>query len=123
MWRTQREVLEFGGADTRAAASFPQKLCTKLVKQTARWPLKRTPAEHAWRSALAVGECRRHRHFSRGDTGDSAREVKTREDGECNAVMRSPSAVVDRWPELKKAMARVRKSLVSIREDEASFVN
>lgn len=104
------------------AASYPQKLCTAMAQQIAQWASKRMPAENARRSGVAVEEGHVHRHSSRGDTGDSAREVKMRQDRECNAGMRNPRAVVDRWPELRMAMARVRKSLMIIREDESSFV-
>lgn len=66
--RTQSEVLEFGGSDTRAAASYPKKLCAMLAKQIARWASERVPAAQARRAATTVEEGRVRRHASRGDT-------------------------------------------------------
>ena len=44
---------------------------------------------------------------------DSRKEIRDAEDAACNAGMRNPAAVCNRWPELVEAMQPVRQALLS----------
>ena len=57
------------------------------------------------------------RHVDRGVDTPSAKDVRDAEDRACNAGMRNPAAVCDRWPELISAMAEVRRALLQVCED------
>lgn len=61
---------------------------------------------------------RRGGHSGSGILPEEARhacEMQPKEDRECNAGVRNPATVVDRWPDLKKA--------VDIRENDNAFVD
>ena len=52
-----------------------------------------------------------HRHVDRGATDPSEAERRKAEDVACNAGMRNPAAVTERWPEIGEAMAPVYRAL------------
>ena len=52
------------------------------------------------------------RDSSLGDDGMSIKEIRDAEDAACNAGLRNPAIVCQRWPKLVRAMAPVRKALL-----------
>lgn len=114
-------ILEFGGADTRAAAAYPPLLGTAYAKIVARWASSRIPTELALQEVHAVSEERVHKHTARGATTESAKEKDRAEDEACRAGMRNPAKAIERWPKLLRGMARIGTELRKLKLHEDEF--
>ena len=82
-------------------------------------PLGTGPSEkpYAGRDTMVSGADRENprrikRDASRGVDPDSRKEIRDAEDAVCNAGMRNPAAVCERWPALVTAMQPVRQALM-----------
>jgi len=96
-------VLGFGGADTAAAAAYPEGLCTAWASAIAE--LAAAPSAEARVRTVASGPVRRH--IDRGEDPASKAETRQAEDHASRAGMRNAALVVENWPQLGAAMAPV----------------
>ena len=97
------QVLEFGQGSTSAAAAYPKGLCEAWALEVAS-ALGADTAPGALERVRLTRQGRVRRHELRGAEEESARERRQAEDAKCMAGMRNPAAMIDRWPQLWRAM-------------------
>ena len=95
--------MEFGGASTRDAASYWPGLC----KAWANGLLTLFDSDTSAKDLAAVKLVQSgpvKRHIMRGETADSSRTIREREDAACTAGMRNPAELREGWPDLWTGM-------------------
>ena len=100
--------LGFGGASTAAAAAYPPGVCAAWAQSIARLAGAFDPEDRV----VTTRDGKVRRHVDRGLVADSGKETRRHEDLACQAGMRNPWSVVERWPELAKAMSPVYLALL-----------
>ena len=104
-------VLEFGSASTADAAAYSPDLCRAWASDVRSHFETVTDTVVARDSVRLASSGVVRRHVLRGETDDSAKEVKAAEDLACTAGCRNPAALADSWPELWTTMALIREVL------------
>ena len=119
--RTQAEghtVLEFGGAKTHEAAEYAAGVCEKWAYAIGEEAAIDVNPEISL-EAVELTDAKVKRHKSRGTDQPSSKETRNIEDEASMAGMRNPTDLEEKWPRLWATMARVRKCLTElIQEDE-----
>jgi hypothetical protein len=119
--RAAHQVLEFGSTPTGPAAAYPPKLCHFMSDLLVDSAAGIASAAEARGTANVISEGRVKRHALRGDTSDSAREIKRAEDEAALAGMRNPASVCKAWPALVTAMRPVQVALLQWHRAHSTF--
>jgi len=119
----RHQLLEFGAGSTAAAADYPPGLCSRWARAVADHLTQASSDTGAREQAELQEDGRVKRHRARGDTEDSRREQKVKEDAAAWAGARNPWQLQRTWPQLWRGLEPISDILcravqeVSARQD------
>ena len=117
------EVLEFGGRRTSEAAEYTPGVCKTWALCIAEAVSADAAPEVALDQVQLAEEGRVKRHRTRGEDEDTRKEIRDKEDRDCQAGMRNPADIEAKWPRLWETMGRVREVLTEARKKDPSLAD